>query len=322
MEKTPRILPDLSKTTNGGEPPPALSAPKSIGKNVAGDKVKYPHGDGFEIDKVERFGWKILDQPGTFMMVAKKDIHIDHDYQRTSIVWKRVNEIAKAWSWAACGTITIALRENGLFYAIDGQHRKLGADKRSDISELPCMVFDSSSQAQEAMDFIRLNSNRAVVTAVGKHKAYITGHDATAIEIEKIFNHIGIRASENGILGPNEIGCVSRIRQAYCIDPTSTEIALRLGVALGREEGVSLKDRVFGALYHLHRNGIDIRDRKFRSRLMQIGYKAITKSIIAAGELYGKTGGETWALGILRIVNKGMRTKFSMKGVPDLDTSG
>jgi len=38
----------------------------------------------------------------------------------------------------------VALRDDNKWFVVDGQHRKLAADQRSDIRELPCLVFETN----------------------------------------------------------------------------------------------------------------------------------------------------------------------------------
>lgn len=52
-------------------------------------------------DKIERYDWKLLDQPGELRMLNKNALLVDEHYQREEIETK-VREIARAWSWRAC----------------------------------------------------------------------------------------------------------------------------------------------------------------------------------------------------------------------------
>ena len=61
------------------------------------------------ITKVEKFGWTVKDKLGLFRMVNKHEINIHPAYQR-HMVNSKVLEIAKAWSWLACGVIIIGER--------------------------------------------------------------------------------------------------------------------------------------------------------------------------------------------------------------------
>ena len=104
------------------------------------------------ITKVERYNWKMQDSPGALRMVKKGDLQVDHTYQRNANEMKLI-AIAKDWSWIACGAIVVADRE-GVLFVVDGQHRVLAARKRSDIAELPCLVFKTHEAKQEAKGFL------------------------------------------------------------------------------------------------------------------------------------------------------------------------
>lgn len=96
-------------------------------------------GGGSKIDKIKRYGWKLIDKQGEFMLIEKDELYVDPVYQRSNWNSKKVNDIASAWSWNRCGTLTVAIRDDK-WWIIDGATRKLAADKRSDIKKLPCMV--------------------------------------------------------------------------------------------------------------------------------------------------------------------------------------
>ena len=80
-------------------------------------------------DKIERYDWKLLDQPGELRMLNKKVLRVDEQYQREATEPK-VKEIARAWSWLACGALLVAERD-GVYFVFDGQHRALAALRRS-----------------------------------------------------------------------------------------------------------------------------------------------------------------------------------------------
>mgnify|MGYP002682237103 CR=1 FL=1 len=101
-----------------------------------------------------RYPWAIKNKPGDFLMVPTKELEVDHAYQRDQINERRVQELSRAWDWVACGCLVVALREDNRWFIVDGQHRKLAAELRGDIPELPCLVFETTGRREEALGFL------------------------------------------------------------------------------------------------------------------------------------------------------------------------
>ena len=122
-----------------------------------------------KMDNIRKYGWKVIDKPGEFYLIPKKDLFVDQEYQRMKINEQRINKFASNWSWIKCGVLTIAIR-NDQWYVVDGQHRKLAADKRSDIKHLPCMVFELNDISEEAEAFVSINSSKTNVSGYDNRK--------------------------------------------------------------------------------------------------------------------------------------------------------
>ena len=80
------------------------------------------------------------------------DLHIDPTYQRsidTAPSQTLIRRIAVHWDWGLCQPLTVAKRDDGMLYVIDGQHRLAAAKARHDIYDLPCVVVSSLSPGHE-----------------------------------------------------------------------------------------------------------------------------------------------------------------------------
>jgi hypothetical protein len=121
-------------------------------------------------DKLSHYKWKTKNNQGEFVMIDKNELFVDHAYQRDKINEVRINAIASDWDWVMCGALSVSERD-GKLWVMDGQHRKLAADKRSDIKMLPCMVFDLDSQQKEAGAFVGLNSQKTAVSSARTARA-------------------------------------------------------------------------------------------------------------------------------------------------------
>lgn len=131
------------------------------------------------VDKVTRYGWTVKDQPGDLRMVHKDLLVVDISYQR-EVTASKVTAITAAWSYLSCGALIIAER-NGTLYVIDGGHRLAAAKRRSDITHLPCVVFQTASAEAEARGFLSVNTGRKPVNAMVKHKALLVAGDEAAL---------------------------------------------------------------------------------------------------------------------------------------------
>ena len=115
-----------------------VKAPEALEKNQPG------------ADKVARYNWIIRNAPGEFLMIPKQELEVDHGYQRNAVNQRRIDALCRTWDWIACGCLVVALRDDNRWFVMDGQHRKLAADMRSDIKELPCLVFETAGRREEA----------------------------------------------------------------------------------------------------------------------------------------------------------------------------
>ncbi|MEK9738014.1 MAG: hypothetical protein VW239_11885, partial [Candidatus Nanopelagicales bacterium] len=112
-------------------------------------------------DKVTAFNWEMKGEPGEFQWISKNLIKIDlESYQRRNP--RLANKIAKSWSWTACNAISV-MRRGNQYYAVDGGTRLLAAKMRSDIKNMPCMVFESGDDGvvDEANAFTDINKYRS-----------------------------------------------------------------------------------------------------------------------------------------------------------------
>jgi hypothetical protein len=101
-------------------------------------------------DKVARYGWTVTDEPGVLRMLHKDHLLVPAEYQRDANEDK-VRKIASEWSWLSFGAVIVGHR-GGKYYTIDGQHRVLAAKRRSDVGEVPCVVFKTTTSAPRHAD--------------------------------------------------------------------------------------------------------------------------------------------------------------------------
>lgn len=266
-----------------------------------------------ELSKVEQYGWKFVDKPGEPANIPKEKLHVDTDYQRDDVKMHRVLDIARNWSWFACGCLIIARRPNGLLFVVDGQHRKLAADKRADVRNLPCLVFDvEGSVSDEALAFIRVNASRAPVGALGKFKADILAEDATAIAVKQMVESSGYSIAKSTGTADFTVACVGLLKNCVDRDPILARDVWNLCVSLCG--GQQIVDRLYGPMFELEK---ELRKKKVGSlfekhnieALERTGVTAILQKVNGAKIYYGKGGNRIGAQGIIELLNQRRKTR-------------
>lgn len=265
------------------------------------------------VDKTKRYGWITKDEPGVLKMLHKDDLKIHPSYQR-DITQEKVKEITAAWSWLSLGALVVGER-NGEYWLIDGMHRATSAKRRSDITYLPCVVFQTADVKAEARAFLDLNTGRKPVTAVAKQKAMVAAEDATAIFVQKACSELGLTirpsASKAG-----EIKCVAWCVKRASEDASSFLQVLGLAAEISAADNIHVAERLLEGLWFINakcEGGIT--SQRIAKRLREKGARALIDSANRASAYYARGGGMIWAQGMLAELNKGLRIKFTMSGV-------
>lgn len=282
---------------------------KDNSAKIAPDKMTTPQGK--LLDKVEVFGWEIVDKSGRFQKISKKLLNVDHDYQRDVVKHARINRIANSWSWARFGILSVARRPDDTFWVFDGQHRKLAADKRSDIDELPCMVFTASGPVDEAKMFLDVNCDRGTVGMLDRFKALVTQNDPIALAVRDMLAATGHVAGRGSC--KTHVRCLGVLMLAMKADRGAAQVAWDCAVIVC--DGVQIIDRVYQGLLvlerHLSRHDLgSLGNAKLRPFLSRLTPKGIIRSIHQTAEFYGKSGPRIYGEAILRLMNKGRQNRI------------
>lgn len=262
--------------------------------------------------KVEQYKWLITGEPGELLYLAKTVLDIDHSYQRNAKN-ARVLKLAKRWNWLACGVLTVAKRA-GRYFVVDGQHRLMAALKRSDIERLPCLVFESAEMRDEAVAFRDANKERRPITTFEQWNADLVAQDEPTLFAHAIITNAGRIPSQTA--GPTTVRCLSAVVAAA--RNTREELGRVWPLAVQVCQGNALHERVLGALMYLECNlieGQSVADKRWRDKILRLGYKGILDASQRAAAFYAKGGPKVWALGVMQELNKGSRTHtLSMRG--------
>ncbi len=263
--------------------------------------------------KIERYGWKSLDGgPGQMLWIEKEKLLVDHAYQRSEVSEPKVLRIASEWSWMACGVILVA-RRDGRLYVYAGQHRVLAAMRRSDITKMPCMVFDVVEAKQEAIAFLREGANRKPLTAADKFKAAVMAEDEASVFVSQLIESAGRVASTT--TGPGTVRCVALLQ--HHAKNNSDDLKRLWPLVVEVCKGNPLHERILDGLMYIELrmpDGQSLTDRIWSDRLRKIGYEVLLISAARMSAAYSVGGAKIWAQGMLEAINKGLRNRLVIRG--------
>lgn len=264
------------------------------------------------VEKTARYGWVTKDEPGTLLSLHKDVLQIHPSYQR-DVIAQKVKEITASWSWVGCGALIVGKR-GGEYWVIDGQHRALAAKRRSDITHLPCVVFETSDVQQEARGFLDANTGRKPVSAIAKQKALVAAGDEVAAFVHKACADLGISirpyASKSG-----ELKCIAWCMKRAAENKETFALVLAMGAELSTQDDMPILERVLEGLWILNAKcGEGLNGDRLKKRLREKGARALLDAANRAAAYYSSGGGKIWAQGMLAELNKGLQKKFSIDG--------
>ncbi|MBX7496784.1 ParB N-terminal domain-containing protein [Qipengyuania sp. 6B39] len=126
--------------------------------------------------------------------MAPAELAIDASYQRDiagEASQALIRKIAQHWNWDLCLPLVVSRRDGQLF-VIDGQHRLEAAKLRRDIMQLPCVVVEYASAADEAASFVHLNQQRRPLSKLDVFKAAVASEDPEACAILRALEDAGL----------------------------------------------------------------------------------------------------------------------------------
>lgn len=261
------------------------------------------------LDKIKRYGWIAKDTPGELAMIAKTDLHVDKTYQREAFKFK-IMEIASAWSWIACGAIVVGKR-NGQFWVIDGQHRVVASMRRSDITHLPCVVFDTEDVRQEARGFLSANTLRKPISAMQKRNALVAAGDDLAMFVDKTCAELGIKLTRNPKCAM-ETNSISALMSKASANRRSFADCLSICAELSADQDEPIPAKLFLAISYINDRREIKTDRRLADRIRAKGLRSLVDAASRASAFFLSNNPKTWAKGIIDEINKGLHNKISI----------
>lgn len=127
-----------------------------------------------------------------------EDLRIDPLYQRDlhgSASQALIRRIAQHWDWDLCQPLVVARRQDltERLFVIDGQHRLEAARIRGDIAQLPCVILNYASAAEEAAAFVNLNQQRKPLSRIDVFKAAVLSQTGAAPKIAAAITAAGLQ---------------------------------------------------------------------------------------------------------------------------------
>ena len=254
------------------------------------------------LDPVMHYNVTVRNAPGEFLMIPKQELEVDAAYQRNRINQRRVDTLTRTWDWIACGCLVVALREDNEWFVVDGQHRKLAADQRAYITELPCLVFETANRRSEAVSFLAINQGRVGVGSLDRYRAQLISGDKTAFAVEAMLKSTGHRAGETG--SARTVSCVQ------CLYTLATEDRARFErlwplLAELHPDG-PMTDLVIKGLWTVDKwlGDRSVTEPPYREKLLVIGGKGLHYEIRREMAVIGQGGSRVAACAIAKYLNK------------------
>ena len=261
-----------------------------------------------KMTKIERYGWIVKDTPGVMMLIDKHELQVNHEYQR-QIVPSKVFDMSACWSWVACGTITVGMRD-GAAWVLDGQHRVAAAKRRADITNLPCIVFDLDSVEDEAKGFLSSNNLSKPMTSVDRFRAELIIGNRAAKLFNEACNELNLVVSSSHV-GVGSIKSAAWGMRRFAENPVLARLILGLAAEISIEDETHVPEIILDGLWYLHHHSnATIEDVKVRQRIKKIGAKLLIRSAQESSAYFSRGGAKVWAHGMLQAINKGLQRKY------------
>lgn len=262
--------------------------------------------------KREKYSWAEPCEPGTFLMIKKDELNIDGSYQREEVSKDKVMEIARDWDWKLFGTLSVIMRKDGTCWLYDGGHRARASFLRDDITELPCMVFESADEKTEAKAFIGANTMKSVVSAYHKHRASVKTGEPIAMAAQSILDKHGYFPTQTA---PKKYGfaAISALQSQVKEDRNLAEKVFAVCANIA-QDGETISGDVLTAIFTCQKKlegKVDILKGSHFDRLFRETLPGIEAAIRREKHIVGKGGAAVSAKAVLDVLNKGKKRRLS-----------
>lgn len=168
-----------------------------------------------------------------------------------------IRKIVAGFSWSKFGAVAVADNADGTFCILDGQHRVAAARRHPAVTEIPALVIQAETLAEQADAFLAVNRDRVRTNPLQEFHARVIAGDAKAREVRDVCTRAGVTiARTNKVsadLEPGETIAVSSIFLAIRrYGAAATEAALAAIRAAYPDFGGELRAGMIKAVAELH----------------------------------------------------------------------
>ena len=267
--------------------------------------------------KVDRYGWTVSNSPGQFQWIDKRMLCVNKEYQRDSVVSK-VDSFSQNWNWQACGVLHVSFRD-GKYFVFDGAHRLAAAMRRSDISTLPCMIFECQMVSEEASGFLAVNSHRRAVTALEKHNARIVTGDPLSVVVSEAIASCGLVLTKTAH-APGQIKCLDVCMWMAKQSDARFRKVLRFTADICTADKMPVKKDILLGLWCVDCGCVDqnsgekagLEHPRLAERIRKIGAQRLCDAMARAAAFEGNRSEKVLGRAIVSEVNKGLHNKFDL----------
>jgi hypothetical protein len=162
-------------------------------------------------------------------------------YQRDESEGKIAREIALHFDPVAFGVLTVIKDIDGILKIADGGTRHAAAMMRTDITDLPCMVYTGMTEEEAAKTFLRINMNRRRLQIDQQQKSELIAREELALAAEKT-----LQSFRNNRIGFDSL---SALRSSLKSTPDATQTIIEMTPKFAIDK--HLTSRVFKGLVWL-----------------------------------------------------------------------
>jgi hypothetical protein len=259
--------------------------------------------------KKDHYSWDELDSKCRHMMIPINTLNIDTSYQRGEASNISTIQKAKHMQYAAMGAIVVAKRQDGTFWIVDGLQRTLAAQRRGDVTQMNCMVFDSRGSNHEAEVFLLCNKGRIPVSCYHKYKTSVTAGRMPESEIDAWLNERGYVVSNQS--RRSSIRFPGKLIQTWLFNKEACKQALDITKEIC--EGGELNADIFCGVAILIRNGINVKS-EVRKIFLLGGATKVMKEINTTAITLGSSKSlKVCGLGLLAVINHKRHRKLRVE---------
>lgn len=143
----------------------------------------------------------------------------DHRYQRKIDGVKRsdnvIRKILKEFSWSKFGAVAVVDNLDGSYCVIDGQHRITAAKEHPQVNEIPALIIQAETLADQAEAFLAVNRDRVRTNSMQEFFARVAAKEKTALKMRDVCERADVTiakfAKVADTLAPNETVAVAAI---------------------------------------------------------------------------------------------------------------